>query len=210
MGGSEGSEAEGEMTDVFLTTCATPDDPIRWHLFMAVKERWLMEPGINLYVVSNSHEKCPPRSFDGWRRRVAEDTAQSPIYLCCDDDCMPMGKDFVKRGLLGMATHTFGTFPVLGAMLYGSDLRAAGYRIHGEEIALGSTAGGVNFIRKGVLRDILPTTKDAPLFDESSQGNALRAAGYQTGYMLDPMVNHLGASISTLWPEPFTARTQIA
>lgn len=129
------------MTDVFLTTCATPDDPIRWHLFQAVKERWLMEPGINLYVVSNSHEKCPPRSFDGWRRRVAEDTAQSPIYLCCDDDCMPMGKDFVKRGLAVM--HKW-DFPVLGAILYGSNLVSAGYDFHPSgkdfDLMLGSTA----------------------------------------------------------------------
>jgi hypothetical protein len=201
------------MTDVFLTTCATPQDPIRWHLFQAVKARWELEPDIQLHIVSNEVEKCEPRSFDGWRRRVSEDNAKSDIYLCCDDDCMPMGANFVKRGLSGMRCLPY--MPVLGAKLYGSDLESAGYSGPVEDPAMrvfkvGSTAGGVNFIRKGVLVDVLPKTKDAPLFDESSLGNAVRSLGFQTGYMLDPQVNHLGASISTLWPEPFTAMTQIA
>lgn len=203
------------LTDVFLTTCATPEDAIRWHLMMAVWSRWMEEPGIRLHLVSAEQEGCRPRSFDGWRRRVAEEESQSEIYLCCDDDCMPMGQEFVRRGLLTMTL--FPKIPVLGCQLYGSDLEKAGYRklcLKGSAIPagvmLGSTAGGVNFIRKGVLATMLPTAKDATLFDESSQGNALRAAGYETGYMTDPQVNHLGASLSTLWPEPFTARTQIA
>jgi hypothetical protein len=195
------------MTDVFLTTCATPRDPIRWHLFQAVKARWELEPDIQLHIVSNEVEKCEPRSFDGWRRRVAEDNAKTDIYLCCDDDCMPMGANFVKRGL--RIAKILPDMPVLGAQLCGSDLLGCGYDVRAM-VAIGSTAGGVNFIHKGILKDVLSKTKDAPLFDESSLGNAVRSLGFQTGYMLDPQVNHLGASISTLWPEPFTAMTQIA
>lgn len=199
------------MTDVFLTTCATPGDPIRWHIFQAVYERWKLEPGIRLHVVSNDIEKCPPRSFDGWRRRVAEDRAESDVYLCCDDDCAPMGKNFVERGLARFRS-CMRDIPVAGARLYGSKLEDSGYELWPppSDVMVGSTAGGVNFIRKGILKDILPTEKDAPLFDESSLGNAVRSLGYQVGYMLDPMVNHLGASLSTLWPIPFTAQTQIA
>lgn len=191
--------------DVFLCTLDDPSDKIRCGLRNAVFSRWGQEFNTNLISVTPIMIGSSNRQFQGQRRIWCEERTESDIYVCAEDDCMPLGRDFATRGVALM--HKYSDYSILTANLLPGQWE---YRNYPEEIIdvphLGT--GGINFIRKGTLRDILPY--DGRFFDEAAQTAAARSHGLRVGIMRDIPTNHLGTGLSTLWPQPYTGKTQIA
>lgn len=188
------------MTDVFLCSCAI--DEIRLALLHLTRTRW-RSMGVDYRSVSNFTIGCHNRDFQGMRRPWIEAHAQSDIYIMAEDDCMPLGPDFIERGLAIMNRHP--EFAVLSPLLLPYPEKPS--RWEDAECYEGITSGGINFTRKGCLKDLQVTP--GVLFDESSQAGYLNRLGYKVGWMKTIKQNHLGAGLSTIWPESYTGKTQV-
>lgn len=206
------------MIDVFLCSCAA--DPIRKGLFDAVRSRWLQEGGITLHAVVQREPglfesavlaggDCETtalffsrKEFQGERRKLAEECATGEIYILAEDDCMPLGSSFVKRGLEVMMRHP--EYAVLSPLLLPFP---PPINENEGEVSNGITAGGINFTRRGLI-DIAQINSRLP-WDECAQAEHLREKGWKSGWMRDVKCNHIGATLSTLWPQPYTGVTSI-
>ena len=188
-----------QFIDVFLCTCAV--DSLRKALFDATYERWFMESGIMVEVVDAQAHGVPFRVFQGWRRWYAEQNAISDPYILAEDDCMPLGNNFVQRGVDILLRNP--AYAVLSPTVLNGVYKGPAYTEDGELI-LANSAGGINFTRKGRVK--APQT----FWDEMDQAQQLKADGWLSGYMPGLKMNHLGAGLSTIWPDPYTGITQIA
>lgn len=122
-------------------------------------------------------------------KRAAERLAKSDIYVVADDDCLPIRKAFVTRGV-----QTMERYPQFGIL-------AAANITDGEPFASDEpverhAVGGVAFVRRGILADFsecVPEQVDGTICDE------FKRRGYKCGVMPFVEFNHLGAyySIST-------------
>ena len=141
------------------------------------------------------------KNFQGWRRRHAELFSESDPYILAEDDCMPLGNNFVQRGVDILLRNP--AYAVLSPTVLNGTYRGHAYTEDGELI-MANSAGGINFTRKGRVK--APQT----FWDEMDQAQQLRADGWLSGYMPGLKMNHLGAGLSTIWPDPYTGVTQIA
>ena len=188
--------------DVFLCTAAAPDDEIREGFLTSVHTRWDMDVSSVVRLVTIELLECSLRDFQGERRRYAERNAQSDIYVLAEDDCMPLGNRFIERGLELMQRNP--AYAVISPTVLNGVYEGAAYTPDGELI-LANSAGGINFTRKGLLGDL-----PAGFVDEMKQSQHLCNKGWLSGYAPALKMNHLGAGLSTLWPDAYTGRTQIA
>ena len=174
---------------------------MRFFLASAVVERWRLEPGINLHIVHSVSFLVSPKDFQGYRRGYAEDVAVSDPYVLAEDDCMPLGNNFVQRGVDILMRNP--AYAVLSPTVLNGVYKGPAYTEDGELI-MANSAGGINFTRKGRVK--APQT----FWDEMDQAQQLKADGWLSGYMPGLKMNHLGAGLSTIWPDPYTGITQIA
>jgi hypothetical protein len=133
------------------------------------------------------------RSFNTSRRAQAEERSRSPIYVVADDDCMPLGLNFIRRGLEMMAKYP--EYAILSPSGLGHK--------DSEEVVEMTTPGGINFIRKGLL--LIP---DIAEYEDSAVGKQLRDKGLKCGRMTLLQMNHFGERLSVTWPA-MTGVTQI-
>lgn len=105
------------MIDIFVRT--RTNNPIRLSLASAVLDRLARIPGANVSLICAEEFELPRRSFgpmppwyqvDSHRfhidsRKRAHQKALSDVYVVIDDDCMPLGKDWLERGLAAMAAR---------------------------------------------------------------------------------------------------------
>lgn len=131
------------------------------------------------------------REFQSWRRKHAEELARTEFYIIADDDCMPLGKNFLQR--CEDLMRRYPDYAVLGTEDY-----CAPYGP--EEIYETTTGGGINVIRKGVIEVPAFTGQ---IWDGSAQGQQVRAKGYKVGRMRDVRRNHYGDGLSTVWPDDY-------
>jgi hypothetical protein len=190
--------------DVFLCSCALPEDRIRLGLYAAVRARWELEPDTRLHVVTPEVIGCRRKHFQGLRRLYIESEAVSPVYVMAEDDCMPLGRDFIKRGVETLNGNK--DFSVLSPLLLPFPPVPMGYQT--PDVFEGITAGGINFTRKGDLKDMSVPVNE--VFDESGQAEYVRSIGYRSGWMFHVKQNHLGACLSTIWPDDYrSGQTQV-
>lgn len=189
------------MIDVFWCTCVNPEDNIRHHLAQATLARWSADSEVSLRRVCPQYTQAPNRKiFQGERRWYAEENAQSDIYVVADDDCMPIGKTFIARGLEQMAKHP--EYVCLSGRIFGAYSECAQNEVLTEDRL---TVGGVYFVRKGGL----PLPPRDKFFDGSEMTHSARKMGLKLGIMRDVYFNHLGQGLSSVWPVPYTGKTQI-
>lgn len=186
--------------DVFLCSCAR--DAIRQGLFAAVYARWGEERGINLKLVTPEVVKCSLLHFQGARRLWAEERSESDIYILAEDDCLPLGRNFVERGMKVMERHP--EFATLSPMLLPFPPQ---FTPLDDEVATGITSGGINFTRRGLIDKAVINSR-LP-WDECAQAEHLKEKGHLVGWMRNVKCNHTGATLSTLWPEPYTGVTSV-
>ncbi len=183
------------MTDVFVCSCAADD--IRKGLRDAVYARWVLEPDTNVMLLTPKIVGCTNPQFQGMRRPWIEQRAQSDIYVMAEDDCMPWGTKFVEKGVDVLRRHL--EFAVLSPLLL--PYPEVPSMIEWPECYEGITSGGINFTRKGILKDMIVPTDS--VFDEGGQAGFLKRAGWRTGWMKDVKQLHLGATLSTIWPDDY-------
>lgn len=140
-------------------------------------------------------EEVSKEKFQGWRRQFAEDNAKTDLYIIADDDCMPLGANFIERAEDVMRRHP--EFAVLGATDYALPYSP-------DEVTEIGTAGGINVIRRGVIKvgEVVPWTS-------AQQREQVYKAGYRVGRMRDVRMNHFGEGFSTVWPKGYTGHTQV-
>lgn len=200
------------MTDVFVATIS--QDRIRGFLCASVMYRWRADANANVTVflpnlgfefgyadfkVATIEQENMQRD----RRIKADELSNSDIYVVTDDDCMPLGVDFIARGVAVMAAHP--EFGVLAALnirsktLFDNGIPPYTGTFIDEDVWECHAVGGIRFCRKGIIKEWPPSV--TPGSYDCQHQEALDKAGYKAGYMLKVTMNHLGEGLSTHWPE---------
>lgn len=186
------------MIDVFFCSCAKPDDKIRMGMRTACWARWELEPDIRLILVTPELIGASGKEFQSEHRRYAAENAQSDAYVVAEDDVMPLGKDFVSRGLYVMTQYP--DYGVLVARTIWEQPTQGVLDVNGD---------GIDFVRAGVIQRILGPRGE--WFDGNVQAARLREIGIKTGRMGAVAANHLGFRLGTCWPDDYqSGMTQIA
>jgi len=182
------------MIDVFYC-CWQPRDRLREAIAAPCLMMWesFCRPKIILPIAMSGRE------FQQERRRMAEDKAQTDFYIIADDDCMPLGKNFLER--CEDLMRRYPEYALLGTEDYCAPFGPT-------EIYETKTGGGINVIRKGII-EVPPF--NGQTWDSCAQGEQIRAKGYKVGRMRDVRRNHFGDGLSTVWPDDYKSGvTQIA
>jgi len=183
------------MIDVFY--CTMPRDELRAAISKPCLLMWQAMCNESLHIIIPL-QGMSGREFQQWRRNAAEELASTDFYILADDDCMPLGNNFLERCEAIMRKYP--EYAVLGTEDY-----CAPYGP--EEIYETSTAGGINVIRKGIIE--VPRF-NGETWDGTMQGQQIRAKGYKVGRMRDVRRNHYGDGLSTVWPDNYaSSKTQI-
>ena len=104
------------MTDIFVRT--RTNNSIRRALAIACVERLLLLEGARVRVIAADDFGLPEGLWTGHRslfadsgryhissREIARGNADGDVYVVIDDDCMPIGKNWLRDGLEAMAAH---------------------------------------------------------------------------------------------------------
>lgn len=156
-------------------------DALRESMSHLCWNRWKIEQGIHIQMILDEAMEV---------KRKAEQISSSDIYVVTDNDCLILGKDFVKRGMEIMERH-----PECG-LLAAANICEGDFRIDWQnmpEVVERDIVGGVAFVRKGILTEFkscTPPEVDRVICDE------IRSKGYKTGIMPSVRFNHIGAGYS--------------
>lgn len=156
--------------------------PLRRRMAEVCWERWRMEPDCQLFSIEEDTIKA---------KAMAESVATSPVYVVADNDCLILGEGFVQKGLGIMEKH-----PEYG-LLAATSISDGDFPREGFEEVVSKQAGGVAFVRKGILIEFKACTPDR--VDDTICSEMYRK-GYKTGYMPGLRFNHLGAGYSITNP----------
>lgn len=180
---------------------------LRRGMRMATLARWHMFPKdeVRLTVLHSSSfrefESCfeadyislygPTMHMDA--KKAAERLAHSEVYVVADDDCLPIGRQFVSEGIAAMLNWE--KYGILTATSI-DDAALIERGLYVPPPLERHAVGGVAFIRKGILADFdkcAPDQVDGTICDE------FKRRGWKSGVMPWVKFNHLGAhySIST-------------
>lgn len=196
------------MIDAFCRVWA--DSVLRHGLAMACVERWLMERDIRLHVIECSSAKYP--LFDGpspmrhvlspvkfWIRskELAEQQAQSDIYIVSDDDHLVLGKTWLEDGLRVMKNHL--DYGMLASWSINGEVPEK----DGDEWVWDSDSIGCPcFIRKGIVKEF----PDGPLAEyDGILTRHINALGWKTGFLRTLRNNHIGLGYSQVIPAHWNA-----
>lgn len=188
--------------DVFLRWY--PVEPVRKHLALATLERLRLFPDIRVTILA-PHDRerevdgfpwigIPPTAYHRDSKLVAEELASSPAYCVIDDDCLPIGKDYFRKGeeLIGNNTE-YGLLASWSVVDLGTPPDCDVLEMH--------AVGTPYFVRKGVLQ--FPEGKKEQ-YDGVLCG-ALNERGLKTGLMPRLKHVHAGHGLSQVIPSWWTA-----
>lgn len=200
------------MIDLFISTCA--EEPIRAAMARATIARWMYEPDVQLKILKFGNPAEAVRGYENFvvhhgrlknpgpfdssereRRCYAEEFAKSDIYILADDDILPLQKGFVMNALAIMrANPEFGklclyTIPDHPIPETGAGVKSNAYlfQVHG--------AGGVRFIRKGVVERWAPM--DGKEGYDAPHCREFHRKGFRVGYFRNLKGLHLGWGYTT-------------
>jgi hypothetical protein len=193
------------MIDLFISTCA--EDSIRAGMCRATIARWMREADVSIKILQfgnpsdalRGHESFVvskrslknPGPFDASereRRIIADDMAQSDIYILADDDILPLQKNFVMNALAVMRAHPqfakvcLYTIPDHPQKEAGSFQDDDIFQVHG--------GGGVRFIRKGIAKQWEPS--DGQEGYDAPHCREIYRRGFKVGYFKNFTGLHLG------------------
>lgn len=182
-----------EKIDTFVRSYFPPGMTLkrqfRIGMFDVCVARWRMQSDIRLEIVNGRY----PTPFHMGSKKRAEESSTSSIYIVADDDCLPIGRNFVKDGVEILYDH-----PEYG-LLTATSVSDGSYRQleYPNEVAELHAVGGIAFVRKGILTDFndLGVAKT-----DESICSEMNRKGYKTGVMPNVKFNHLGAGYSLTVP----------
>ena len=189
------------MIDIFVSTLC--NNGIRGSLCEAVRQRFIAEKICDYHIFSPLHGnpsfRIPAERMQRERRIRADELAKSDIYIVADDDCMPIGPDFIARGVAVMEAHP--DFAVLAARNCHEKNDEPPYvgRYIDDDVWEAHAVGGIRFCRKGAVKH-WPESVSAGSYD-CQHHEGIVASGMRAGYMRRVTMNHLGIGLSTHWPE---------
>lgn len=191
--------------DVFVRVFTDPQGglkgSLRWGMSIATMARWRMQEDANLTVLSANAlieplKSCvvmPPENFHIESKREAERRATTDIYIVSDDDCLPIGRDFIESGVEALEARP--NYGLVGASSICDGMFPAGCARPSERIYETHSAGGIAFVRRGVIDpEKLPDC-------EEDQVDAVVCAhvqkrGFKVGLLPQVLFNHLGCGYS--------------
>lgn len=209
------------MTHVFLSTLEEKD-ALRTLFYKTCMERWGGEGPFHSMILSERGQGGVSQLY---RRTVAENNAETDIYVLADDDCLPQAEPFLDEGVRILEEHS--DFAILSMMPTNckinpwkpdvllvkgvpmtnigpggfvqvedySDVRPL-IPYEDADVMEHVSVGGIRFCRKGCLEEWPPFV--GPGYDRE-QCDALRAAGFRVGYFKNLTMLHLGEGYSQTW-----------
>jgi hypothetical protein len=171
------------MIDVYVRHVKTEDRVREW-MYEVSCARWVAE-GVKIHTVTGG-------DIGGVRERI-EKSAESDPYIVTDDDCLIVGKEWVRRAVgLVLANPTYAIVSTL-SLIEGENLAVP---TNGDDIYRMHAVGQPMLIRKGFCREL-------PEMDLNSECGVLHKMvldkGYQMG-LIHPKHkirhNHMGHGFS--------------
>lgn len=142
-----------------------------------------------------------PFEFQRVRRMKAEAEGGS-IYVLADDDCLPMGQDFVAEMVAALKRHP--GYAMLAPLPDNENInewtppKDEWKTANDDEVMEHVSIGGIRFCRKDAMR-VWPRIEGAfPAYD-GVHGHTLRQRGLRVGYVRNTHFLHLGKDQSTVW-----------
>ena len=191
------------MNDVFLLTCATAQDPIRWRLAQAVMARLKAETD-QVTMLTPMRVGSTRLNFLCTAWAYAESHSSGDYFWIVDDN-MPANRNFVEIGFK-LLTAYYSTFVMIAA-------RERAKPPSTETVVSVIEPAGPTFCRKGILGPILEAHRKE--WDRANDRNftewILSATTWRVGRARDLTYNDLGYKLGTLWPDDYeSGLTQIA
>ena len=196
--------------DVFFCQGGEGLDPPDWLVELREKmadlclTRWYSEPGVSVRVITPDLMELAGHTtpFQLSRRKYAEESTCSDIYVVADDDCL-LGSD----PIVGMAVEIMESNPLVGILALsertGPPMVRANVPLSDlyqtDDLIESHAVGGVRFCRKGVVTDWPPHDPNNPYQYDSIHGPAVKKAGYISAYAKALQMNHIGAGYSITW-----------
>jgi hypothetical protein len=171
--------------DVFLRDYAPT--PLRAKIAEVTRYAWNTHPFANLIVIGPRN----PEKYHIEAKQIAEELAHTPIYVVSDNDVLPIGKDFLSRGVAILEAHP--DYGILSATSISDGHYPARVLDSAAEVEQMHSVGGIVFVRKGILtefNDCRPDEVDDVICSEMNR------KGYRTGVMPSVRFNHLGCGYS--------------
>ena len=193
------------MIDVFIRIA--PRHPVRESLARAVAMRWVMELDVRMHAILGGAtrqaveigdiigdmEVLAIENFAWTSRRYAEERAAGELYILADDDHLILGKDWVKRAVTAAEQN-----PGYGILAARSVIQTERFGGNETEVIPHPYVGCPCVIRRGAV-DYGKLQSPANLQD-GTLCDAMRAAGYTTGFIRGLDYNHLGHGFSQVEP----------
>jgi hypothetical protein len=127
--------------DLFVRTMSGKDK-LRQAFYDATLARWEREP-VRIRLMIDVHYRKA--------RLLAEEQAQSEIYIFTDDDCLAHGKNWTETGLTAMMRHPeYGACSTKSLIVNESPFNGEG------DIFPVPCVGAPMWVRRGIIKDDLP------------------------------------------------------
>lgn len=212
------------MTDIFIRT--RTNNPIRLAIAEACIGRLALFESVDVHLIAASGFRLPypleepearPRIIeidpDGYHiesRSIAQRWATSDVYVVIDDDCMPIGKTWLRDGLAAMAAHP--NFSALASWSINGEIDPAKCCNGDSGLGLSTAHPGIfevpslgtpTFIRRR-RPDGEPVELNIPAGDLGQYDATLSQAYFEhgrIGMLRHVRHNHLGYGLSEVVPE---------
>lgn len=194
--------------DCFFCTCA--DDPLRLGLATATLQRLKCDDSLNVTVLRTPEAwldpqegrtvtiDCSKKDFQHLRRKMAEELAESEIYMVADDDCLLMEPDFVDKGVSILGDNPefvqLSGFPTNSTIM--KWLPEDYITKDGSDIQENQSICGTYFQRKGFMTEF---PEPAGHSYSRVQADWFRERGFRVGLSPRISFNHMGEGYGT-WP----------
>lgn len=185
-------------TDVFFRQMQ-PQPKIRMGMTFTCLYRWEMQADANLRIIAPEN----PATFHISSKRFADDNATTDPYIIADDDCLPIGRDFVESGVRTLLEHPAYGLLAATSISDGFAREVADGPLIPPSIIERHAVGGICFVRRGVLSEMKWDYEigqtDAAICEEIAR------RGFKTGILPRVKMNHLGAGYSLTAKEYWSA-----
>jgi hypothetical protein len=192
-----------KVIDTFFCTAAK--DHLRSDIANACKTRWEQAYGYRFLKIIRPSGFISAGAFQLGHRIRQEREAKTTIYCHADDDCMPLGNNFLERAIEIMNVRPeYGIIAFNDHYMWQKEWGRGAY-LPDPFVFSAHSVGGIYLIRKSIVE--FPDSHN--WFDDTQMCKAIVLKGYKVGRFCNIFFNHYGHALSTTFPER-TGITQIS
>ncbi len=163
------------------------------------EDMWL-DLGVNFIPMNPAALGCTNHEFQRDRRLFADITASGPYYIVADDDCLPPSGPWMRDAEKIMERHK--DFAILSLWPENASIQRwtpEDYRPYEDmEVMEHISVGNIRLCRKNVIRvNDWPPMPTGYHYDHT-HCEAIRKAGYRSGYFKEIRMIHLGEGKTSL------------